>query len=52
MRAHIGNPELMGFAAETSTCICAISNPVDPASVRAKNAIFVRFYQTHFDWWL
>jgi len=52
MRAHIGNPELMGFAAETSMCICAISNPVDPASVRAKNAIPIRFDQVHPDRWL
>jgi len=51
MRAYVGNPERVSFAAETSMCINAISNPVHPALARAENAIFVRFYQIHPDHW-
>ena len=47
MRSHMGNPELIGFTTITCLCINAISNPVHPALARAKNAIPIRFYQTH-----
>jgi hypothetical protein len=49
MRAYVGNPERISFAAETSMCINAISNPVDPALARAENATLIRFYQIHPD---
>jgi len=52
MRTDMSNPELMCFTAITDLCISAISNPVDAALARAKNAIFIRFYQTHPDGWL
>jgi len=49
MRTDMGNPELMRFTAITELCISAISNPVHPALVRAKNAILVGFEQIHPD---
>jgi len=49
MRPHMGNTELIGFAAKADPCIRAISNPVHPASARAENAVSVRFDQIHPD---